>query len=323
MIITKERAGQIALATLLPRAKLSEAEVARRFEQAVSPAYWQQLNPQLTVNGEGSPEIENQAIGECEREQLLKMVARSGYFQTEPLIDPGVIDRMRDGVETLRRGGWPEVFAFAYDEFWQVTRTPSLVSLLSGALGRGYKPLPHVVVHYVPSGAGSGWRPHVDFSERTDRFTVWLGLNDAMLDGGCMYLIPKHRLSDSTLRNFISTQPLTHTEVLELLHGSRALPIRAGTVLGWEHDVIHWGTSSSAEAPSRISLSVVFLREGFSPLNDEVPLLDALQVPDFSQRLFAVAKALTYYNIHVLSLNQFKKLASLLVAEFREPAINT
>lgn len=323
MAITQQRAGNIALRTLLAGTKLSPTEIEERFAQAISPTYWEELIPDLSVNGrDDSTLAESQPIGKQLQEQLLKSISRSGYFQTpNPIIARDTLDRMRDGVAILRREGWPEVFGFVYKEFWQIMRTPSLVNLLAAALGAGYSPLPHVVVHYITPGA-SGWRPHVDFSDRADRFTVWVALNDVELDGGCMYLIPRDRISASLQQQFINSKDVTHKEVQSLLHGSRALPVRAGSFLGWDHDVIHWGASCSINAEPRISMSVVFLRENIAPLADEVPLLDQRSVPDFAQRLFAIAKALTYYDVHVLALSRFGDLAARLVAEVKKTALN-
>jgi Phytanoyl-CoA dioxygenase (PhyH) len=322
MTLNRERAGAIALESLLPRTRLSAAETARRFEEAVSPAYWQALCPHLTVNGDSEPTgIEKQSLSAPEQEKLVRQFRASGYFQSQPLLDHGLLERMCAAIEVLRREDWPEVFAFVYDEFWQITRTPSVGTLLSEALGAAFRPLPHVVVHYVKAEVGSGWRPHVDFSDRTDRFTLWVALNDATLAGGCMYLVPRDRVSLATHQKFIATEQMNHKEIQELLQGSHALPAVAGSFLGWDPDVIHWGTSSSMGAGPRISLSVVYLKAGASPLADELPLLDPVAVPNFAQRLFSIAKALTYYNIHVLSLRRFADLAGRLRGQFKKAVL--
>lgn len=322
MKLEKQLAGKIALKILSQKIQLSSEETKDRFAQAKSVEYWQNLNPQLKVCEQSDwSGFEAQSIDEQENSGLLKKLSRDGYFQTAPMIKKSVVEAMREAVENLRAAGWHETFAFVYDEFWQITRTPSLIKFLSGALGNNFKSMPHVVVHYVHPETGAGWSPHIDFSSRNDRFTVWVSLSDATLDNGCMYIIPKYRVSEELLEKWRYTKPLEHKEVCRLLQSSHALPAPAGSILGWEGDVIHWGTMSSPGVEPRISLSVVYLRENVEPLEDEIPLLSSHSLPTFSQRMLSIGKALNYYSIHVLALSKFADLSQKLRAEFGEQAI--
>lgn len=321
MQIAGEKLGKIALDMLMKKSALSSKELEERFAQAISPEYWRNLNPQLNVCRSPKPdEFKTMPDVAAQSDALLKKLAREGYFEMPPLVENAVLERMREGIENLRRAGWHELAAFVYDEFWQITRAPVLTEFLSKVLGENYKALPHVVVHYVRPETGAGWRPHVDFSDRADRFTVWVALSDATLDNGCMYVVPKNRVPDELLEKWMTTQPLEHREVCTLMHGSRALPVRAGGVLGWERDVIHWGTPSTPGAPPRISLSVVYLRENVEPKPDEIPLLSPTHLPNFAARMLAVGKAIDYYSIHDLSLNKYLELSKMLINEFREQA---
>src|SRR5207245_2078717 len=125
-----------------------------------------------------------------------------GYFQAEPLFSVRVIQRLRNGIEVLRKEDWPPVFSFIYDEFWLATRGPSLAGLLSTALGPEHRQIPHLWTFYIPPTRGAtGWLPHVDGWEKSDgsgdrsnRLTVWIPLSEATLENGCMYVIPKHLL---------------------------------------------------------------------------------------------------------------------------------
>src|SRR5262249_47330078 len=151
-----------------------------------------------------------------------------------PLIRRDVSEKMAEAVIQLRNSGWHEVWALVYDEFWQVLRTPSLLKLLSRALGAGYKAMPHAVVHYVHPQTGSGWSPHVDFSDRDDRFTLWFAISDAALDNGCIYAIPQDRVSTELLQKWLKMENLSHKEAKTLLQSSHALTIQAGGILAWE-----------------------------------------------------------------------------------------
>jgi hypothetical protein len=324
MKLEKKEAGQSLLKALLAKQVFSDEEAEIRFQQACSPGYWRKLNPQLSVcDDKPFNHFESGAISPGESDDMLKKLKRDGYLTTNvPLIGADVANRMMIGVENLRKAGWHEVWAFVYDEFWQVTRTPSLVALLKQHLGDNFKAMPHVVVHYVHPETGAGWSPHVDFSERDDRFTVWFSITDATIDNGCMYVISKHKVSDELLGKWIRMEDLNHREVKALLQGTKALPVTAGSILAWEGDVIHWGTTSSPKVQPRVSLSVVYLRENVEPLYDEVPLLSPETVPDFSKRMFAVAKAINYYNIHVLALNKFATIGKRVTARFKQEAMH-
>lgn len=321
MKTAKGELGKIALEMLKKKNAFSPEQTEKLFAQAISPEYWQNLNPQLNVCREQkSDEFQTTPISSSESEAMLKKLAREGYFQFQPVIESATLERMREGIENLRRAGWHELTAFVYDEFWQITREASLAEFLSKALGENFKAISHVVVHYVHPETGAGWRPHVDFSDRADRFTVWVALSDATLDNGCIYVVPKHRIPEELLEKWMAIVPLEHQEVCTIMHGSRALPVSAGSILGWERDVIHWGTPSNPGAPPRISLSVVYLRENVEPVADEMPLLSPTDLPNFATRVLAVGKAFYYYGIHDLSLSKYEELGKMLVSEFRGQA---
>jgi hypothetical protein len=325
MELGKKEAGKIMLKALLEKQKLSAEETERRFQLACSPDYWRQLNPQLKVC-ENLPfdDMELNPVSFKEHGEMLDDLDHKGYFVTaRPLIKREVADNMLKAVENLRKEGWHEVWAFVYDEFWQVTRTPSMLKLLSDCLGENFKAMPHVVVHYVHPGTGTGWSPHIDFSDRDDRFTVWFSLSDATINNGCIYVIAQHRVSAELLEKWTTMQDLNHREVKTLLQGTRALPVEAGSILAWEGDVIHWGTFSSDNVLPRVSLSVVYLRENIEPLADEIPLLSPVELPSYAARMLSVGKAIGYYSIHVLALNKFKDVGAKLIAQYKPEAMTT
>lgn len=316
----KLEAGKVLLKALLEKKTFSEEETSWRIEKARSQEYWRKLNPQLNICANLKfDDFEPDSLGQADIDDMLTKLGRDGYFATKgPLIRGEVTARMLLGVENLRKAGWHEVWAFVYDEFWQVTRTPSMLRLLSTHLGKGFMAMPHVVVHYVYPEKGSGWSPHVDFSDRDDRFTVWFPLSDATIDNGCIYIIARHRVSEELLNKWLNMEDLSHREVKTLLQGTHALPVPAGSILSWKGDVIHWGTMSSKNVEPRVSLSVVYIKENTPPLPDEVPLLSPVEIPDFPTRLMAVAKAIKYYKIHVLSLNKFSVIGHELLTAYKE-----
>jgi len=308
---------QAAMRAMLKKVGLSPEEAERRFQLACSQKYWQDLNPQLSVGRTSVESVEAHAIDSEERQDILRHLKLQHYFSTtRPLIQPAVAARMLQGVAALRKAGWHEVFGFVYDEFWQVTRTPSLRQLLADALGEEFKALPQVVVHYVHPGIGAGWGPHVDFSDRCDRFTIWLALSDATVSNGCMYILPYNRIPQELRKKWASNESLGREEVKKLLHATQTLPVSAGCVLGWEGDVIHWGAHSTDSENPRVSLSVVYIRAEKDPMVDEIPLLSAHTVPGFPERLISVGNAIRFYQVHVPALRKFSVLGQRLIREF-------
>ncbi|MBS1522331.1 MAG: phytanoyl-CoA dioxygenase family protein [Bacteroidetes bacterium] len=320
----KLEAGRVLFKALLEKEQFSDEEAAIRFENACSPAYWRKLNPQLNVCQSLSfDDFELNPSSTQDIKEMLGQLNREGYFSTSsPLIKGEIAAKMLLGVDNLRKAGWHEVWAFVYDEFWQVTRTLSMQKLLSGHLGNKYMALPHVVVHYVHPETGAGWTPHVDFSDREDRFTVWFSLSDATLDNGCIYIVAKNRVSSALLQKWLNMEDLKHREVKVLLQSTKALPVAAGSLLGWRGDVVHWGAISTKKTHPRVSLSVVYIKENTTPLPDELPLLQPECIPDFPMRMISIAKAVKYYNIHVLSLNKFDGIAKQLMDTFKEQNMN-
>ena len=318
MSIDKEQAGKLLLKSLLEKQKLSADETEQRFQMACSKEYWQNLNPQLNVcQNLPFDDIEINAIDAQEQAEILRNIKTEKYFTSkQPLIKKEVAANMLLAVDSLRKEGWHELFTCVYDEFWQVLRTPSTLQLLSKVLGENGYALPHAVVHYVHPETGAGWSPHVDFSDRDNRFTLWFSISDATVDNGCMYVIPGNKISDELLNKWITMQDINHKEAKILLQATHALPVAAGSILGWEGDIIHWGTLSSPGVQPRVSLSVVYLKEGSEPMADELPLLSATELPDFGQRMVTIAKAINQYSIHVLAMNKFSNLAKKLMEKY-------
>lgn len=319
----KVEAGKALFNAMMKQRGFSEEETALRFKNACSPDYWRKLNPQLNIcEGLGFDNFEQNPFSQQDTEQLLHQLKYEGYFSPErPLISGEIASGMLLAVENLRKAGWHEVWAFVYDEFWQVTRTPSMQKLLSGHLGNKFMALPHVVVHYVHPETGAGWSPHIDFSDRQDRFTVWFSISDATLDNGCMYIVSRDRVPAPLIQKFVRMQDLTQREVKILLHNTKALPVAAGSMLGWDGDVMHWGTTSTKKTQPRVSLSVVYIKENTAPVPDEIPLLFPTDIPDYPTRMLSIAKAIGYYKIHILALKRFDGIAKLVMDTFKEEVL--
>jgi hypothetical protein len=303
------------LLQLLERARLSEAEVTSRLQNAQDPAYWQRLNPKLSVGVEPSAEgTEASPLDSRHGTELLKRFDREGYFQAQPLLSKSVLEDIREGIEVLRKEQWPPVFAFVYDQLWQATRTPSLVHLLSEILGPGYKQTSNAWCHYVaPNKAWGGWSPHIDGFNMPNRLSVWIPFSDATLENGCMYVVPQYRVPE-TVGDFSKLTNVSRAELQALLQGSRALPVQAGSILGWHFQLIHWGSTPGHAEHPRISMAVEFIAGHAEPVNDEEPLFDGCAgVPTFQQRLEVIGKGILEYEDFEPPLFRYRELANRLV----------
>jgi hypothetical protein len=298
---------------------LQDDEINARLDQTMALEYWGEMNPSLSVGMPGASSlVEKHAIASRSRNELSRRFFTEGYFQTEPIFSVPLIESMRTGIEVLRQEGWPPVFSFVYDEFWRISRGPSLQRLLSMMLGAEYRQTSNVWTHYVHSeGRGRGFQPHTDDRDSSNRLTVWISLTDATLENGCMYLIPRNINPQMSGERYSGSDTFNKSEVRTLLQGSLALPVQAGTVLGWDSDVIHWGSLYRLGSP-RISISMQFIGEHLDPAAYELPLLDVgSSVPTFAQRLHAIGSGILAYHTHEPGTGRYLEFARRLLDSVR------
>lgn len=292
-------------------------------EQAQNPDYWKTLNPQLSV-GEDFTSLSGSVLSvEQEyQEKLLLNLKKEGYFQLDSFLSESEISRMATGIEKLRESGWPVPFAFIYDEFWQTFCR--LSQILSVILGEEYRQLPAFWAWYInTTNTEKGWQPHRDNGGNTllpdgmpKCVTIWIPLSDAIPLNGCMYILPAPfdpnyggNVQKGEKKESINFQDI------------RALPATAGSVLCWNHAVLHWGSRSSERAPHpRISLAFEFQRSDVEAY--KTPLLDPFNPPNFNQRLALIGKQILQYQ-HMYPLSEeFAELARELQKESKPSSTN-
>jgi hypothetical protein len=259
--------------------------------------------------------VEAQALSEEEFARQLEQLRTQSYFKIETLFDKALLERMRVCVERLRAERWPPVFTYVYDEFWHIVRAPSLRRLMTAFFGTGYRQNSNVWTYYVaPVTGASGWPPHSDAEDRdeTAHLTVWIPLAEATAENGCMYVIPRGSMPETVPANWCDIKTVTRAELCQLLQGTRALPAQPGAVMGWNHQLIHWGSIASGRTTPRISVGLEFLKDGAQPRESELPMFDAIALPTFEQRLAAIGKGLLDYGRFEPAMNRFKKLGARL-----------
>ncbi len=279
---------------LLKEAGLTPQEVDRRLECARDPDYWSRLNPQLSVLGESKIFLDAPPLDAGRHRTTLERLETEGYFQLPPLFEKSSIDSIRQAVETVRAAGWPMVFAFVYRECWQIFRANPIVQMLSSALGDGYLQNSRIWCFYVhPRRGASGWPPHADKFKLNNRVSIWLPITDATLDNGCMYVIPRNRVPESLRElNFPDFGPVNYEQLSALLRGTRAVPAMAGSLLGWNFQLIHWGSMNQGADQPRIALGAEFISKDVSLGTGEAPVFPVRgALPTFADRMKSIGTA--------------------------------
>jgi hypothetical protein len=303
---------------LLGELAWTAAERDERLQQASDVEYWRRLNPSLTVCGDAPVSLsEAQPLDEPEAARVHAQLARQGYLQAGPILSAEDAGRLRDAVERLRAAGWPPVFAFVYDEFWDLGRTPSMVRLLTDALGPGYRSNAIAwCFRIAPTPGAAGWPPHCDGDRSpANRLNLWFPLTDATLDNGCIYVIPQHAL-DAPVDQPAKTWSIGWDDMRNALQAVHALPMAAGGVLGWRFHVWHWGSIVRTPSQPRISVALEFLGGDVTPDAGELPLL-AGRPDSLSLRLFIIGTNVLRYEDREAFLAQSRGLAEILVARYR------
>lgn len=242
-----------------------------RQEQIANADYWRALNPALTITSSPLAElIPDPEFGAGMVDRCLDSLVREGYFQTPPAVPANLLANLSAGIDRVVRAGFPPFFACVYDEFYQAFA--GLSPILGGLLGADYLMVPEgLSTFHVGTGgdmAGSG--PHRDSlgpdasvtrGEAPALINIWIALTDATPLNSCMYVLPAPH------------DPQYHQgwgrDIGDIdLQAIRALPVAAGSVLGWSTHLLHWGGRSSDQATQpRMSVALYFQRGDVAPFD--------------------------------------------------------
>lgn len=265
-------------------------------KNAILPAQWEHLNPQLSISPASGQTAMIDEIGSGEGGfdggAVSERFWDEGYFLIEDVLPKAELAKLRQGIETLVANGLSPAWIYLYDEAWQVFLR--LRPLLSHFLGDRIALLPHFWAWHVnPVDGGRGWPPHRDYQGESAigddmliSLSLWVPLSPATPYNGCMYVLPR-----SFEKHYAS--PVAQPEDVAL-QDVRALPAGPGAVMGWRQDLYHWGSRASRHATEpRISLSLEFQNAAFDPLAEE--LLSLEQPPAFEKRLVLIASQFEKY----------------------------
>ena len=227
-----------------------------RMKYSAEKEFWEQLCPELTIS-EVQPLAELSDFGQClsidqsHWELCKELIHEDAYFVYDEYFSPQLIDRLASCFRTLHSNGIPEVFAFVYDEFWNLLlqMDPLLSDLLDD-----YLLLPAVWAWHVGHERQSAFKPHrdalletdVDDEEHLDYLTIWIPLTDL-----------NHRTSSiSVLPASLDPDYGEGTEriAVENLQDVRSLQAKRGSVMCWPPGLAHWGTKQSRFGEPRMSV---------------------------------------------------------------------
>jgi hypothetical protein len=200
-------------------------------------------------------------------------------------------------VAAVVAAGFHPLFAIVFDEFWQLLAT--LAPALEPILGPGPRLIPDFWLWHVdPAADRAGSAPHRDAGYsgtlrsdgRPTLITVWLPLTDATPSNSCIYVLPLSRDPNYPVPRNV---PIDAS-----LQDIRALPAAAGSILGWNQHILHWGSRSCPEARHpRISWAMYFQS---ADVPDFDPLARRLSGPlSFELRLGYIGAALAIYSTRV------------------------
>lgn len=305
------RAREIAF-DLLEQSQMPEAGVEARVSLASDAAYWRRLTgSQLTIAAADAT-LPALALADADARAAIAQLHEDGYFTPLLVLPPSALVPLNRAIDAVVDAGWPAVFAWVYDQFWCCGRVAALAEVIARHLGPGYAQIPHVFVHVVPAATGaSGWTPHFDRAGRQRaRASAWLALTDATLDNGCMHLVPRRALPPT----FRHTPGMIATaDALRALQAVRALPAAAGSMLGWDFDILHWGGRAVHAGVSRRAISMEFIAAGEPPDADESPLIDVSgPLPPFADRLRIIGEAIRAYERFEPGLIRYRGIADRL-----------
>lgn len=256
-------------------------QVERQWDAFRDPAFWQEINPHLTVSDRplqavrgAAPEISTEAAA-----RAAAQLDREGYLCTPPVVSESRMAPMRQAMDALTARGIPAGFACVYDEYFQLFH--GLDPLFAPILGDGYRWVAHGFWAFrVPPGdkaVNTLWapvEPHRDSmgpdprvlaGQRPGIMTLWIALTDVTPSDSCLYVVPSH--AD---RAFATAERDVRREHFEL-QDIRAVPARAGAVVSWSTHLIHWGSRSSADASGpRMSATMYLQRADMAPFDSSV-----------------------------------------------------
>ncbi|WP_040839316.1 SET domain-containing protein-lysine N-methyltransferase [Thiothrix nivea] len=275
-------------------------------EEIAKKTAWEKMNPGLSITETPFLNQPNDfEVSDDDAISYLNSIIEEGYLRADSLIPEIEAKLIAEAIEKIVKSGLPPIFIYVYDEVWQIFKR--LSQLVTPILDENYKITIAGMWAWRIDKKGEGFSIHRDNYAKDTRddgrpahLTIWIPFTDATPHNSCMYMLPIHldpNYPDNLTRKVI-------TDYSDI----RALPAKAGSVLAWNANIIHWGSKSSklAEHP-RISIAMDFARadadmsaENLAYFASGPDLNTDKSAPlTFEQRLNAIGESIWFYKNRV------------------------
>jgi hypothetical protein len=219
---------------------LTKSESHSLAEQARHPEYWTSLCEGMTIGASGPVDAHRDVPTDVL--SAINDYREYGHCTVHDAFSLADIELLERAVTRVHQAGWPMIFAFVFDQFWEIARSFKIEAFARSLLGPRYQPTVSFWVNYVAAARGhSGFPPHLDdVRPGHPAVTCWVPLRSATPDNGCIYVI--ERASDGQNGTmFLDNKTLSSVQVRRTLLRVRALPADRGSFLAWPNDTLHWG----------------------------------------------------------------------------------
>ncbi len=252
---------------------------------------WLRLCPQLSIGA--SQSVEPLKLSSETLAAVAEHFWSRGFLQLPPQFNAKDLAPIIAGMHQLKSAGIAPVYIYLFDQPWQLFE--KLRPLTAHLLGEDYALLPNFWAWHLDRAGAAGWPLHRDCDAQTvfkvgaDKLlmslSLWLPLTDVDEANGCMYVVEYPALKAR------GGDEISDGEICAV---ATPLPAKAGSVLGWPQDVLHFGGTYSEKATNaRLSLSFEFQNTAFDPLAE--PLLSTRNLPGFETRLKLLADQFDKY----------------------------
>ena len=266
-------------------------------EQLKSIEYWRSLCPDLSITESQSLQSissfgKNLELRSSDWSVCKELISEDGYFAYDSWFDVKLIKRLADCFERLEANNIPCVFAFVYDEFWELLL--QLDPMLKDLIG-DYDVLPAVWSWLVRDTNQTAFTPHrdqvrdvlIEDEDHLDYLTIWIPLTDLDHLSSSIGVFPASLDPDY--------EDATPDIRIENMQDIRSLQGKRGSVFCWTTQLAHWGTKQSSHGPPRMSVGYFVQRAGAELIEDDPPL-DLSEPLSISQRLSIVGQQIINYS---------------------------
>lgn len=277
--------------------QLAADQLVDRVQQVKTKDYWRALNPLFHIEDAGYDPLTGPGMAESDLYRRRIQFAGQGFTAVPSLVPGDRAAAILGCFDALRRTGWPLVFAFVYDELWEIAASEAVrraAEQLAGPCHLG----PLVWAQRLhPSRGSAGWSPH-ECSPAGTLFSLWVHLTPSTPRNGCRYVLPLSA-PPSIAEGLRQRQPMPYADVISLLQTAQPVEAQAGDCLFLRPPSITWGSANATNSNGAAGLYFSFTSDaqGFEAR------------PGFEARLRAIGQSLLAFKIQEPLLERYAGLA--------------